>query len=130
MNKAGRAPAVCLALCLVLSLAACGGKGKAASMWLVRTEGHVEVSDENGGNVDLAERLGLYSGYEVRTRSESYGWIDLDEVKLTKLDQDSGVEVRKDDKVLELGVLVGAALLLVLVMYLITGWIMERKLSV
>ncbi len=89
-----RIPALWLTLCMALLLTACGGEGKAASMWLVKTEGTVNVSDGKDANVELTDRLGLFSGYKVKTRSESYGWIDLDDVKLTKLDQNSRVDLK------------------------------------
>ncbi len=95
-----------LAACLLLSCAACGGEGeaRAASMWLVKTEGTVSVTDGEGGDVSLLDRLGLFSGYGVATQAASFGWIDLDDTKLTKMDENSGVTVQKDGKHLELTV--------------------------
>ena len=93
-----------LFLVLVLLLPACGGKETAATMHLVRTEGAVSVNDTEGAPVDLIENLGLYSGYGVATQVESYGWIDLDEAKLAKMDEDSEVEIVKSDKLLEIRV--------------------------
>ncbi len=92
-----------LASALLLSCAACGG-AKAASMWLVKTEGSVAVTDGEGTAVALTGRLGLFSGYGVSTQAASYGWIDLDETKLTKMDENSDVEVQKDGKNLVLTV--------------------------
>lgn len=94
--------ALILALALLFSCTACGGGTKATTMHLRRTEGRVKVSDDTGTSLDADENLGLYSGYEVRTRSESYAWIDLDSVKLTKLDQDSRIEITKEDNALEI----------------------------
>ncbi len=85
------------------------GLNKAASMWLVKTIGDVRVSDDEGGDVEIIDRLGLYSGYRVKTADQSYGWIDLDDVKLTKLDEDSSVDINKSGKVLEI-VLRGGAI--------------------
>ena len=95
-----RTLALLLAVCMLLS--ACGGGLKAAAMRLRKTAGEVWVSDEKQKDVPLAEDLGLYSGYRVDTWEESYAWIDLDEVKLTKMDADSRVEVVKDGKDLEI----------------------------
>ena len=95
------------ALVLALSLAACGGENTAAVMHLVRTEGMVWVDNAEGKDVKISENLGLYSGYEVNTQAESYGWITLDDAKLAKLDASSAVEIRKNDKLLELYVLSG-----------------------
>ena len=50
------------------------------------------------------ENLGLYSGYGVATQAESYAWIDLDEVKLAKLDAGSEIEIAKEGKKLEINV--------------------------
>ena len=93
-----------LFLVFVLLLSACGGKNTAATMHLVRTEGAVSVNDTEGAPVTLIENLGLYSGYGVATRVESYGWIDLDETKLAKMDESSEVEIVKSDKLLEISV--------------------------
>ncbi len=95
-----RTLALLLAVCMALS--GCGGGLKAAAMRLRKTAGEVWVSDEKQKDVPLAEDLGLYSGYRVDTWEESYAWIDLDEVKLTKMDADSRVEVVKDGKDLEI----------------------------
>lgn len=89
-------------LILCLSCTACGGNAKATTMHLRRTEGRVSISDDAGKDVEAAKNLALYSGYEVKTRSESYAWIDLDEVKLAKLDQSSLVELEKDGAELKL----------------------------
>ena len=93
-----------LFLVFTLLLPACGGKEAAATMHLVRTEGAVSVNDTDGAPVTLMENLGLYSGYGVATQAESYGWIDLDEAKLAKMDEDSEVEIVKSDKLLEIRV--------------------------
>ena len=93
-----RGLALLLAACTLLSCAACGGGAKAATMHLRKTEGTVGVSDGGGREVEPKENLGLYSGYEVDTRSESYAWVDLDSVKLTKLDENSEIEIQKDGK--------------------------------
>ena len=91
----------------LLSLAACGGVN-AASMHLRRTEGTVSVSDGSGKDVPVLDNLGLYSGYEVGTRLASYAWIDLDDVKLAKLDQNSEITIRKEGKALDIEVKSGS----------------------
>ena len=95
-----RTLALLLAVCMALS--GCGGGLKAATMRLRKTAGEVWVSDEKATDVPLAEDLGLYSGYRVDTWNESYAWIDLDEVKLTKMDADSQVEIEKEGKDLKI----------------------------
>lgn len=104
----GRWAALALSLALLLSLAACGSEAKATPMRLKRTEGTVAVFDNNGKNVPLLADLGLYSGYELDTRSESYAWINLDGVKLVKMDQDSEIEIQKDGGDLEIEVKSGS----------------------
>lgn len=98
----------CLVLVLALLLTSCGGGASATSMHLKKTQGTVGVSDGEGKEVAPRENLGLYSGYQVGTQAESYAWIDLDKVKLTKLDADSEVEIVKDGKKLEIDVKSGS----------------------
>ena len=102
------------ALWLVLTViftgfTACGSPtAQAATMKLAKILGTVGVSDGEGAEVTPAEDLGLYSGYQVETQAESYAWIDLDSVKLTKLDAESEIEITKDGKALEINVLSGS----------------------
>lgn len=103
-----RCTALLLAFALLLSLAACSNGASATTMHLKHTEGTVAVSDEAGEAVELLENLGLYSGYGVGTRSESYAWINLDDVKLTKMDQESEIAIQKEGKRLEINVKSGA----------------------
>lgn len=109
-NLLRRCTALLLALSLLLSLAACGGKNEAVAttMHLARTEGQVGVSDDAGKDVALLENLGLYSGYGVDTAHESFAWINLDDVKLTKMDQRSEIAIRKEGKKLEIEVKSGS----------------------
>ena len=97
-----------LALSLTLLLTSCAGGTSATTMHLRKTEGAVGVSDGEGKEVTPKNDLGLYSGYQVGTQAESYAWIDLDKVKLTKLDQDSEVEINKEGKKLEINVKSGS----------------------
>ncbi len=91
-----------LLLAAALLLSACGGGSTAATMDLVRTEGTVGVSDDSGKTVTPRKNMKLYSGYGVSTQLESYAWIDLDRVKLAKLDADSEIQIQKDEKLLEI----------------------------
>ena len=90
-----------LALALLLLLAACE-RLTAATMHLRRAEGTVAVSNSEGKDVPALENLGLYNGYGVNTSSVSYAWIDLDEVKLVKLDQNSEISIGKEGKALDI----------------------------
>lgn len=99
-----------LILSQLAALTACGGGSgaKATTMHLMRTSGQVAVSDGDGEDVALLENLGLYSGYGVDTRPESFAWIDLDSVKLTKMDQNSEIAIQKEDRQLEIEVKSGS----------------------
>lgn len=99
---------IALLLMASLLISACGSNGTAASMRLVRTEGMVEVSDEEGAGIALEENLRLYNGYNVGTLDASYAWINLDNVKLTKMDRNSEVRVEKEGKNLRLEVKSGS----------------------
>lgn len=102
-NLYRRGLSLLLAAGVLLSCAACGGGTAAASMHLRKTEGTVGVSDGEKA-LEPLENLGLYSGYGVDTMSESYAWIELDSVKLTKMDQDSEIGITKEGKHLEIEV--------------------------
>jgi len=71
-------------------------------MKLIKTDGEVGVENEKGKSVDLIENLGLYNGYGIGTQKKSFAWIDLDDTKLTKMDEKSDVDIKKDGKKLEL----------------------------
>ena len=100
--------AMFLTVVMAAGLAACSGGATAATMHLRRTEGTVAVSDGSGKDVPLLDNLSLYSGYGVGTRSASYAWIDLDDVKLTKLDQNSEISIQKEGKALNIEVISGS----------------------
>lgn len=89
-----------LLLSFSLLLASCGQKddASATTMRLRKTEGKVRVNDNQDKDVEAREDLGLYSGYTVKTKTESYAWVDLDSVKLAKLDEDSGIEIEKEGR--------------------------------
>ena len=71
-------------------------------MQLVKTEGEVDVINDRGRSMDIFEEMGLYSGYHVDTRAKSQAWINLDSTKLTKMDEESQVEVKGDKGKLEM----------------------------
>lgn len=84
----------------VLTGTACGRR--ATTMQLVKTEGEVGVMDEKGKSMDIFEEMGLYSGYHVDTQAKSQAWINLDSTKLTRMDEESQVEVKGDKGKLEM----------------------------
>lgn len=77
-------------------------------MHLQKTEGTVNVTDGAGDGVPVMEQLGLYSGYQVDTKTASYAWIDLDRVKLAKMDAESAIEIQKKEKNLVVNVKSGS----------------------
>lgn len=91
-------PVAALLLAAGLLLSACGKAAEAATIFLRKTEGTVHVQNDSGRDVQPAEDLGLYSGYGVNTEAQSYAWIDLDSVKLTKLDENSEAEILKEGR--------------------------------
>lgn len=109
----GRKRTGCIAamLSIVMLLGTACGNGAetaATTMHLMRTQGAVGVVDEKGKDVETAEQLKLYSGYQVDTQEESYAWINLDNVKLTKMDSESEIEIRKEGKALDIEVKSGS----------------------
>lgn len=93
----------------LLLLLVCGcAANRAATMHLRRAEGTVQVQDDKARALDVREDLGLYDGYGVDTAATSYAWVDLDEVKLSKLDENTEVKVRRDGSMLEMEVLSGS----------------------
>ena len=93
---------------VVLTCSSCGKKNSATTMNLIKTEGTVGVDDAKGKSLKLIENMGLYSGYGVGTQTESYAWINFDDAKLSKLDQDSKVLIEKDGGKLEIDVQSGS----------------------
>lgn len=110
-------------LCVTCLSAGCGSKGNddsqsqpegqnqegtvedsvsAVTMSLVKTQGTVGVQDDAEKEVALQEPLSLYDGYKMQTQADSYAWINLDDTKLAKMDQESGASVYKDGKHLEM----------------------------
>lgn len=101
MNQAKRGLRIFMIIALaVLACAAC--KRKATTMQLVKADGQVNIMNEKGNKLAIIEQMGLYSGYNIGTQSESYAWINLDDTKLTKMDAESQVEIAKDKNKLEM----------------------------
>lgn len=74
----------------------------AVTMSLVKAQGTVGVQDDAQKEVALQEPLSLYDGYGIQTQTDSYAWINLDDTKLAKMDQESGASVYKEGKHLEM----------------------------
>ena len=70
-------------------------------MKLARTEGEAVVRNEKARELEPFVDMNLYSGYQMETNPESYAWINLDDVKLIKMDQNSDIEIQKEGNSLE-----------------------------
>lgn len=100
-NRIWRVAALLAAVSL-LGTACVRRPASASMMELKKTEGTVGVSDEKGKSISVMENMKLYSGYQMETGRESYAWINLDQVKLAKMDEDSEAQIRKTGKKLEI----------------------------
>ena len=97
------ARATALLTCMVCVLCtACGNGAVATTMKLAQVEGEVSVRDEKEKDLTPAEDMNLYSGYQLKTGKESYSYINLDSVKLTKMDEETEVEILKKEERLEI----------------------------
>lgn len=74
---------------------------QASEMKLERYEGTIEVND-TGKKIAAVAGMNLFDGYGIETLKESYGWVDLDRVKLLKFDESSKVTINKNDRKLKI----------------------------
>lgn len=79
-------------------------RNRASSIRMAKTTGSIDVQDKEGKELALAEDMMLYKGYQVGTQEESYAWLDLDSVKLAKMDEESRIQIRSAGKQLEVQV--------------------------
>lgn len=86
---------------LFTSLAACG-QNTATTIRLMKFEGVVGVADGDGRDIQPRENLMIYGGYGMNTSFASYAWMNLDAVKLAKMDEDSVIQIEKSSKNLEI----------------------------
>ncbi len=95
----------CFALALVLVLAlGCAlpaAAEDASSVRLDKTEGTVTVTNAGGKQQQNRSGLRLYSGYHVKTAAKSYAWLNLDDSKAAKADENSDIEIRRSGRKLE-----------------------------
>ena len=102
-------------LAVSLFLCSCGagsGQGKteeveASYMRLVRTEGTVTLTDEEGSDLPLKEDMRLFSGNALMTDADSLAGISLDEVKAATIDEYSFTRVYRKEKKLAMDVVNG-----------------------
>ncbi len=78
----------------MLLCVSCGSK-EATTISLERSEGAVDVDNAKGKSLAVRDAMELYSGYGVGTQTESYAWINFDDEKLSKLDQESRIAIEK-----------------------------------
>lgn len=103
-GKPGRKYLHCLFLlsAVVFLCVACSNPRIAAAIALTKTEGEVELIDRRGKDVAPRENLRLFDGYIMGTHASSYAWMDLDQTRLVKMDQESQIEIQKERKKLEI----------------------------
>lgn len=87
-----------LIVSMLCGLCACGKTASANEMKLVKTEGAARVTDEKRVEQRIQENMNLYSGYGVRTEEHSFAWMNLDFVKLLKLNESSNAVLEKDGR--------------------------------
>ena len=90
-----------LLLAAGISCTSCASPYKAERVQLMKTEGEVDVSDRRGKEREPVPEMKLYSGYQVATKEESFAWLNLDSVKLAKMDVDSQISITKRRNALE-----------------------------
>ena len=77
---------------------ACANPRLTARIALAKAEGKIEIVNRRGKDVSPRENLHLFDGYRMGTDVLSYAWMNLDEERLVKLDQESWIEIEKKNK--------------------------------
>ena len=77
---------------------ACVNPRLTARIALTKTEGQIEIVNRRGKDVSPRENLHLFDGYRMGTDALSYAWMNLDEERLVKLDQESRIEIKRTGK--------------------------------
>ena len=100
---------ICVAAIVILAAALAAvlyfsGRNRASSIRMAKTTGNIYVQDKGGKDLSLTENMMLYKGYQVDTREESYAWLNLDSVKLAKMDEESQIRIKSAGKQLEVQV--------------------------
>lgn len=94
---------------LILCSCASSDPYTAKDMTMTAFEGDVTVIDGKN-KIDPFAGMNLYDKYSLSTRELSYSWIDLDETKLLKMDERSGLRIQQHNKDLKIHVDAGALL--------------------
>ena len=77
---------------------ACANPRLTARIALAKAAGKIEIVNRRGKDVSPRENLHLFDGYRMGTDVLSYAWMNLDEERLVKLDQDSQIGIQKEKK--------------------------------
>ena len=93
---------------LLLLCAGCSSLYTAERISLMKTEGDVGVVNSRGRELTPVPEMKLYNGYAMSTEKESFAWLNLDSVKLAKLDEDSKISISKRRKAMEVTVDAGS----------------------
>lgn len=101
-HSCSRVLLLCMALMAAGGICAgCSSFYTAERIQLMKTEGTVDISNSRGKELEPVPEMKLYSGYQVATEKASYAWLNLDSVKLAKMDVDSQISVAKKRNGLE-----------------------------
>lgn len=73
----------------------------AVDMKLEQLEGDVGV-DDGSSSIESFAGMNLYNGYSVETQNESYSWINLDQTKLLKMDEESLTRISQEKRNLKI----------------------------
>ena len=90
-----------VAVILMIAAVAYAAKNKATTIRLARTEGTVTVKNSAKEEQSLTPDMLLYGGDHQITSKQSYAWMNLDDTKAIKLDENSESELRKKWKKLQ-----------------------------
>ena len=89
---------------IMMTLCSCSSSpssAEASDMKLKKYEGEIEVLNVNK-KVEAVAGMNLYDGYGLTTSDTSYSWIDLDQTKLLKMDENTKTSISKNDKKLKI----------------------------
>lgn len=122
-----------LVISMMLSLCACGKKSAesveivaapenskaefvalSSNMKLVKTFGTTHVTDDTNDEQAIISDMNLYSGYGVGTEVNSHAWINLDNAKLLKMDEQSNIAIEADGRKLKVALAEGSVFFCVL----------------
>ncbi len=91
-----------LLFCIGLVCAGCSDPHTASKIQLMKTEGEVDIANGRGREVAPVPEMKLYSGYHMGTKAESYAWLNLDSLRLAKMDMSSQIQIQRRRKELEI----------------------------